>query len=1214
MIFDSLLGSLFSSTTNLITNSIGLPNLGTLGLSFSKLKKLFSNQDVDETTTIKDISLQTSTYSKVIPEIFGQMRIAGNIIWSTNITTTSIYHPEKIHLFSATESAYTEYYVRRSFAIAICKGKVDAIKNIYANDEAINISSYNIKIYLGDEEQQQDPTMKKYLGDDVPAFRGLCYVVFDNFPLENFNNSMPNFTFDIVRNNETRENNDMENLVHSMIIIPGSGEFVYDTKTQKKQQGGYIMGEFYETSKATIINNHSSTPNTDAIDSLNDLCNTFKNIEYVSLVVNWFCDSIDCKNANIYPACEYNNALTVNEEWSVAGIDRLNARVIGTDKEGNIRYGGTPSDNSIIRYVKEIKKRGLKVCIYPMLMCDLEGKPWRGHITGNYDKVHDFFTKSNGYNNFVKHYVSLLKDDIDTIIIASEFKGLTQIKDNNNNYPAVDELCSLAREIKTMVKKNTIITYAADWSEYHHDDNGYYNLDKLWSCEAIDVIGIDAYFPLTDETKTIYDKEVIKNGWKSGEGYDFYYSDTARTHKEPLSKEWAWKNIEFFWKNYHYNLDGTKTSWIPKSKKIWFTEYGFPSVDCCTNQPNVFYDKNSIDSALPRYSQGSIDFKAQRVAITATEECFKNSEFVERLFLYTWDARPYPYFPNLKDVWSDYGAWKYGHFLNGKSGQTTLANIINYLCKKLGLKEDEFDTTQLHNEIFQGYLIDDKKSVISHLKILANAFNFDTYVDDGKLCFKSLSNANTHQISPDDLIIENNEPSLIVETTSNSSIPSSIELLFIDIENNYKTSTAIANDNSRNTSSYSISVQMPLSISQAQEIAWRILSNTETQTTSYTLKLPISKFDINPLDLISIEQNGIKHLIRVKNISIINNTIIKIIGISTIANDNILSALNYSNILHSTNENNKKNNSYIAETNLELFELHNIKNNANTDTFSIHCAVWSNDENWQGCNLYYSREKDNNYQLISYISNESCIGKLVSINRDNQAFNINENIVDYTTKIEIVLTNEKDKLSSISDSDFSQMKNLILIGSEVIAFKNVEKMSNNHFCISHLLRGRFNTENKITNHNIGERVILLDSDIYTINMPITEKNRPIYIKAVSINNTIQNTDAKYLTTKGLDINNFETKNLDKKMLKNGDILLSFSARTNYKIIGNDTLLSSLNNIYIYNAKTDKIVRQIILENKRKVIYTTSMQKNDFNKTILLDDFYFKVNNITKIGK
>ena len=74
-----------------------------------------------------------------------------------------------------------------------------------------------------------------------------------------------------------------------------------------------------------------------------------------------------------------------------------------------------------------------------------------------------------------------------------------------------------------------------------------------------------------------------------------------------------------------------------------------------------------------------MDFKAQRVAITATEEAWQNSECVERLFLYTWDARPYPYYPNLTDVWSDGGIWKYGHFLNGKTGIATLTNVIKYL-------------------------------------------------------------------------------------------------------------------------------------------------------------------------------------------------------------------------------------------------------------------------------------------------------------------------------------------------------------------------------------------------------------------------------------------------------------------------------------------------------------------------------------------------------
>lgn len=1212
MILDSLFSGIFSTSTSFITNSLGLPSLSSLGLSFSNIKKLFSNTNEEITSTIKDISLQTSTYSKIIPEIFGQVRIAGNIIWSTDISTTSIYHPQKVHLFSQTEDAYTEYYVRCSFAIAICKGKVDAIKNIYANNIPLNLSAYNIKIYLGSEEQKQDETIKRYLGNDIPAFRGLCYVVFDDFPLENFNNTIPNFTFDILRTQEIREENDMEKLVHSIVVIPGSGEFVYDTETRRKNNGKYIMGEFYKTSKATVLNNHSSTTDTDSVDSLNDLCKTFPNIQYVSLVVNWFCNSLDCEKSYIYPACEYNSAKIIEEEWSVAGLNRLTAKTIGVDNDGNLRFGGTPNDASVVRYIKEIKKRGLKVCLYPMLMCDIEGKPWRGHITGNANSVHNFFTKKEGYNNFIKYYVNLLRDDIDAVIIGSELKGLTSIKNNNDNsYPAVDELCFLAKDIKNIVKNGTIIAYAADWSEYHHDNNGNYNLDKLWSCPYIDVIGIDAYFPLTDSASSIYDKEIIKKGWCSGEGYDYYYTDDRRTEKKPLNKEYAWKDIEYFWKNYHYNQDGSKTSWIPKSKKIWLTEYGFPSVDCCTNQPNVFYSPKSVDSAFPRYSQGCLDFKAQRVAITATEEYFRNSEFVERLFLYTWDARPYPYFPNLTDVWSDCGAWKYGHFLNGKSGQTTLANIINYLCKKLGLDEDEFDITQLQDEIFQGYLIDDTKSILNHLKILANAFNFDTYIDDGKLCFKSLKNSKNYIINDDDLIIENNKPMIEIETTSNNNIASSVELLFLDIENNYKTSTAIAKDNSRMTLSYSVAVQMPLSLPQAQEIAWRILSNTSSQNKTYLLELPIKFIEIMPLDTITLFYDNEKHLIRVKSVNIINNIIVKIIGISVIANDNILSSLDYSNALPLQKY--SKTDNYISKTNVEAFELHNIYNNTDNSKFSTHCAIWCDEENWNGCNLYYSANNEKNYELISYISKETCVGKLVAIHNILYHFNITCEFIDYTTKIEIIFLNENNKLQTITDDDFLKMKNLILIGDEVIAFRDVEKIEDNRFYISYLLRGRFNTENSINNHYANERVVLLNNDVYTIDLPITQKNKKIYIKAVSINDTLSNTPSLCIEPNGLDLNKFEPKNFDKKMLKNGDILLSFSIRDNYKIIGCDNiLLSNLSYVYIHSSKTNEMVRGILVKDSRSVIYTTPMQRKDFGKEIALSDFYFEVKHIVRL--
>lgn len=61
-------------------------------------------------------------------------------------------------------------------------------------------------------------------------------------------------------------------------------------------------------------------------------------------------------------------------------------------------------------------------------------------------------------------------------------------------------------------------------------------------------------------------------------------------------------------------------------KPVWFTEFGFPAVDGCANQPNVFYDPSSSESFFPRDSKGRVDLKAQREALTATIIVFEKLE------------------------------------------------------------------------------------------------------------------------------------------------------------------------------------------------------------------------------------------------------------------------------------------------------------------------------------------------------------------------------------------------------------------------------------------------------------------------------------------------------------------------------------------------------------------------------------------------------------
>nr|WP_284525157.1 glycoside hydrolase TIM-barrel-like domain-containing protein [Orientia tsutsugamushi] len=71
-----------------------------------------------------------------------------------------------------------------------------------------------------------------------------------------------------------------------------------------------------------------------------------------------------------------------------------------------------------------------------------------------------------------------------------------------------------------MLGKQVLVSYAADWSEYHHidtNDGYYYHLDPLWACDTIDFVGIDAYFPLTHTQDSNITIEEIKHGWESGE-------------------------------------------------------------------------------------------------------------------------------------------------------------------------------------------------------------------------------------------------------------------------------------------------------------------------------------------------------------------------------------------------------------------------------------------------------------------------------------------------------------------------------------------------------------------------------------------------------------------------------------------------------------------------------------------------------------------------
>ncbi|WP_281356215.1 glycoside hydrolase family 113 [Wolbachia endosymbiont of Madathamugadia hiepei] len=187
--------------------------------------------------------------------------------------------------------------------------------------------------------------------------------------------------------------------------------------------------------------------------SLDQLKESLPNVEWASVVVNWFASSLNIKDCKIYPAVEFqDDSAILPDDWQVGSVTEDNAQLISKDDNGNPRYGGTVSDAALIRYIEELHSRGYKVMLYPMPLLDTENKEWRGKLSGTPEDISDFFKSQ--YNKFIEHYASIAKQTkVEGFIIGSEFAQLTRVKDAKGNYPAIMELVRLAKQIKLQLWK-----------------------------------------------------------------------------------------------------------------------------------------------------------------------------------------------------------------------------------------------------------------------------------------------------------------------------------------------------------------------------------------------------------------------------------------------------------------------------------------------------------------------------------------------------------------------------------------------------------------------------------------------------------------------------------------------------------------------------------------------------------------------------------------
>ncbi len=501
-----------------------------------------------------------------------------------------------------------------------------------------------------------------------------------------------------------------------------------------------------------------------------------------------------------------------------------------------------------------------------------------------------------GLRRFILHYAALCKaaGGVAAFCISSEMRGLTQIR-GATGFPAVAALRDLAADVRRLLGAETRIGYAADWSEYFgyqpQDGSGdrYFHLDPLWADENIDFVGVDNYMPLSDWRDgsdhadagwgSIYNPDYLAANIEGGEGFDWYYrspEDEAAQIRTPIQDQehdepWVWrfKDLRNWWGQQHHERIGgarlaTPTAWVPRSKPFWFTELGCAAVDKGTNQPNRFLDPKSSESGLPRASNGLRDDFLQRQYLKTLLSYWADTDRnpisevygapmidLENAFVWAWDTRPFPVFPNNRTQWSDGANYARGHWINGRVGARTLASVVEEICSNSGI--DNIDTDQLFG-VVHGYAQEDVADARTALQPLMLRFGFDTIERDGVLRFVTRTGAGARVLQRDELAeCAELDGLLELNREADAEMTGRVRVRFIQAgaDHDIAAEEAVLPD----TATHAVAASdLPLAMTRAEgrQAAERWLAEARVSRDKARFALPPSRIDLGAGDIVEL--------------------------------------------------------------------------------------------------------------------------------------------------------------------------------------------------------------------------------------------------------------------------------------------------------------------------------------------------------------------------
>lgn len=975
---------------------------------------------------LNDLKVAASTYGVAIPEIYGTVRIGGNLIWTTGIKETKKKSGGKGGPKQET------YYYDATFAMGLCKGEIDDVLRIWADGKLIydntagasrtpikpgmpffmtlvitmfsgkKKKNIKMRLYRGTEDQLPDSLIVADKGaDSVSAHRGLAYVVFERLQLEDFGNRIPQLTFEVTKTS-----------TRTLLALPAKDpsldvsnaadrDFLPDFETGRvlafDKFGGitraYAADTMTEIGQTTTMAFNPTTHSCSLIHGDNKL-----------LVANYPTGvGFSCYNiATLSQTSQYNTCSGLNNQFDPA------TKAITLSTTGRIGHG---------RFVSG-EASGLHI-----VHTDWQGKTFLMDDSGRL--LNQFQAP------FAPHvFLEGRRNGASSQIIGWRY-GNDQLEMFVINTPGSAAYATVSEG------------GSETWIPYTGYTTSTVNL-KPYPSEKFQPVAV-LYDPTDDHIFCIGVNPARYSSLftilAGGGVIVFKYSLATGTYKF-LKKHDTLQISRTMVQNMRASrLSGDTFGWVGKPF------IGFPATAQIDLQTGV----------VRSYVQANDDFG---ISIGIVDDQFwddgTNSLMVSRT-----TANGLKTFNRL--------------ILSDTVTQMTVGSIVSDVCLRSGvLTPDDIDLTELNDGYLVGYSIDRLCTARDALKQLATAFLFDAYESDYKLKFRSRGGDSVTDI-PEDWVVRQSDDGIMKETlTQELEMPLRISINYYDVARDHQQNTQSAKRKSNPfptmwTRKEDV-VELPVSwdADSAKRSADKLLKMAWANRMGHQFSLPWRYLKYDPTDVITVtRETGTVYNLRLTEANIGADFTIEAKAVSEVATAYVSDATGVTADAPPQYVSGGGS-AYPMVINTPLLRDMDYDT---TGMATCYVSAGTNETSFSSTAIYMDNGLD--YQAVGVINGQTTSGYTVSALPATTSYES----TDEETVLVVRLSDPSMELESVTQDDMLNFDaNAALVGQEVIQFRDATLLETGEWSLSGILRARRGTNYAVRGHTVGERFLLIDAN------------------------------------------------------------------------------------------------------------------------------------------